>query len=806
MRANFTPRSQEILSLAKKIAEKFAHTHVLMEHVLLSFIKIDNFLIPNLENRLSINFSYVESLLLETLKLIDSQDRSLDIKTAFSQEVTDCIDYAYKISNQYKHSYISVEHLFYAMLNDLSSNVIDYLVTADIDIIKVQDLVESFLSQDVAATAQSLPNSPTSNSEAATFGIPNLGSPQKSLDLYGTNLNLLAKEGSFDFISPNPYYIKKLEETLCRKNKSCPLLVGDAGVGKSALIEALAKRIVSLECNDYLISKTVISLDLPAMVAGTKYRGQFEERLKNCIDEIQQEKNVILFIDEIHTLVGAGNSEGALDAANILKPYIARGEITCIGATTHEEYRKSFGKDAALKRRFDIIKIAEPTESESIEILCQLASSYASFHQVGYEIDSLIEAVRLSSLYINNKKLPDKAIDLVDQAGAQLKIASYQKPKSAKIMEKALHSESLDDATKNEIYANYKKTLKKWGQKKSKNLAVVKPHHIKKVLSDNLSIPMECLNETHSTKLTLLEPRMNKDIIGQSSAITKITNSLFRTHCGLKDPNRPIGSFLFLGKTGVGKTLTSKSLANHYFGSSQKLIYFDMSEFTESNSVSKFSGSSPGYVGYEEGGILTEKVKREPHSVVLFDEIEKAHPTVLQSLLQILEEGRLTDNSGEETCFKNTIIILTSNLGADLIDKESSVGFSRNKESKSDRIFNEAKKQLSPELVNRFDGIVLFNNFTDQDLKKIINIEISKLRKKLKFKNISIKVHPSVRSYILDQTIKENLGGRPVRRLVQNELEVAIAKYVIYNPSVSSLILKYQENQFLCNENTNHKK
>jgi ATP-dependent Clp protease ATP-binding subunit ClpC len=806
MRANFTPRCQEILSLAKKIALKFFHSHVLMEHLLLSFIKVDNFLIPNIEKHVGANFSNVEMLLIETLNSIKNQDSKFSGVVEFSKEVSSCIDYAYNISNQYRHSYVSVEHVFYAMLNDLGSNAIDYLVSVDIDIVKIQDLIENLLSQDLSTYAKSLPHSRDEEENIDGFSISGINGQQKSLDLYGTNLNFLAKEGSFDFLSPNMVYMEKLEQTLCRKTKSCPLLVGDAGVGKSALIESLAKRIVSLECNDYLISKTVISLDLPAMVAGTKYRGQFEERLKNCIEEIQNDNHIILFIDEIHTLVGAGNSEGALDAANILKPYIARGEITCIGATTHEEYRKTFGKDAALKRRFNVIKIKEPTESEAVDILCQLAPSYASFHNVGYEIDSITEAVKLSSLYINGKQLPDKAIDLIDQAGAQLKIKHYKKPALAKKMEKVLTSDSVDKKTKNEVYENYKKLMTNWGQKKGKNLAIVKPIHIRKILSENLSIPIECLNETYSDKLIKLENRMSRDVVGQMPAIKKISNSLFRSHCGLKDLNRPIGSFLFLGKTGVGKTLTSKSLAKHYFGSNDKLIYFDMSEFTESTSVSKFSGSAPGYVGFDQGGILTEKVKKEPHSVLLFDEIEKAHPTVLQSLLQILEEGRMTDNSGEETCFKNTIIILTSNLGAELIDKQGSVGFYSNSDSKSERIFNEAKKQLSPELVNRFDGIVLFNDFTDKDLNKIINIEISKLKSKLKKKNISLKISKNVKSYILEQTIKENLGGRPIRRLIQNELEVSIAKYIIYNPNVQSLSIKYQLGEFLCNEDTNNKK
>jgi len=366
-------------------------------------------------------------------------------------------------------------------------------------------------------------------------------------------------------------------------------------------------------------------------------------------------------------------------------------------------------------------------------------------------------------------------------------------------MEKALTSDDIDSLTKNKIYEDYKKILEQWGKKKNKKPPIVTPKEIRLILSSNLSIPLESLNETHSTKLLNLKSKMSKDVIGQNEAVEKIVNALFKTHCGLKDPNRPIGSFLFLGQTGVGKTLTSKSLAQHYFGSSKKLVYFDMSEFSESTAVSKFSGSSPGYVGYEQGGLLTEKVKREPHSVLLFDEIEKAHPIVLQSLLQILEEGRMTDNSGEETSFKNNIIILTSNLGADLIDKQASVGFLGGKTSNYDAIFEESKKRLSPELVNRFDGIVLFNKFSQEDLNKIISIELNKVKYKLKPKNIKIIFNPKVKKEILKRVEKENLGGRPIRRIIQNDIEVLIAKYIIYN-NPNSVNITVKENNFYCYE------
>lgn len=793
MRANFTPRTQEVLSASKKIAYKYLHTEVLVEHLLISLIRLDSFIIPLIENKLSINFDTLDELLSASLESIAGSEKAID-GVVFSDSVKSIINYSHSLSENNAHSYVSVEHLLYALFNDTNSCAIDYFIACDIDINKIQDILDSLMSEDITSNPEALTNYDQLYSNQNSSNQ----STTSTLETYGVDLNSLAKSGQYDFLSPNLEYIKQMEETLCRKIKSCPLLVGDAGVGKTALVESLAKRIVSFESNDFLLSKRIISVDLSGMIAGTKYRGQFEERLKLFIDEAKSQKNIILFIDEIHTIVGAGNSEGALDAANILKPYISRGEITCIGSTTHEEYKKSFGKDAALKRRFNCIHVDEPTPAEAVEIISNLLPSYSSFHGVIYSSDCVNEAVKLSNNYIHNKQLPDKAIDLIDQAGCSVKIKHYKKTSSIKTIEKMLISDSIDTSTKTHIFSNYQQLMEKWGQKKSKNPPTVEVSDVRYILSKNLNIPIESLNETGSKKLLNLESRMNKDVIGQSEAIEKIVNALFKSHCGLKDSNRPIGSFLFLGKTGVGKTITSKSLAKNYFGSENKLIYFDMSEFSESNSVSKFSGSSPGYVGYENGGILTEKIKRNPYSVLLFDEIEKAHPIVLQSLLQILEEGRMTDNVGEETSFKNTIIILTSNLGADLIDKNESVGFLSGSNSNSNKIFEEVKRRLSPELFNRFDGIVLFNKFSEEDFKKIINIELNKVKNKLKSKSITIKFNQTVKKYILEKTIAENLGGRPVRRIIQNELETELAKFIIYN-ECSSVNISVKDNKFICN-------
>lgn len=791
MSANFTPRSQEILALSKKLAEKYSHAEVTLDHLLLAFLKADSFLVPLLEWKTKKLFKPVEHIVKESLDDLKIENVK---EVQFSQEVKDSLDYAYNLSSSNQHSYISVEHIFYALLNNVDSKIIDYFLACDIDVVELQDIVDEILNYDIISDPQILSQS----SPGMSMGSSPTSSSNKT-ESYTVNLNDMAKEGKFSFLKPKECYVNKIEEVLCRKTKCCALLVGDAGVGKTALVEALSKRIVDVDCNGYLINKKILSLDLSSMVAGTKYRGQFEERFKNFIEDTKENKDIIVFIDEIHTLMGAGNSEGSLDAANMLKPYIARGEIKCIGSTTFEEYKKSFSKDPALKRRFEIIKVDEPSVEEAFEILKHASKGYADFHGVNYEIEALEEAIKLSVLYVNDKKLPDKAIDLIDQAGSQLKIKYFKKPKMAVQMEKALCSEDIDSQTKDSIFQSYTEVIDKWTKKKSKKTPLVTKAEVRHAISLNLDIPIETLNESSSKKLLNLESRMNKEVIGQSKAIEKISNALFKSHCGLKDEGRPIGSFLFLGKTGTGKTLTSKSLAQNYFGSDKKLIYFDMSEFTESTAVSKFSGSSPGYIGYEKGGLLTEKVKRTPHCVLLFDEIEKAHPTVLQSLLQILEEGRLTDNSGEETSFKNTIIILTSNLGADIVDKNASVGFMAQASTKEDKVIAEAKNKLSPELVNRFDGIILFNNFSDDDLGSIIVNELSKVRKKLKTKNIKIRFKPSVKKEILKRTIAENLGGRPVRRIIQNEIEVCLSKFIIMN-ECSNLVVEFKGDQFICNE------
>jgi ATP-dependent Clp protease ATP-binding subunit ClpC len=792
---NFTPRSQQIIALSKKLAKKHRNPKIILDHLFLAFLKSDSFILPFVLSKYDIDYEDLLELVESSLDMYGAPHSEDIAEAEFSKEARSCLELSFAFSNERDHSYISVEHLLYAMIVQEGSPVPEYFLICEVDIENLKNLIEELLDSEMN-------QSPFIIASALKSGTDSQPPPpsSKAIEAYSVNLNELAESGQFDYIYPCSNYIFQIEEILCRKTKSSAMLVGDAGVGKTALVEHLSNRICKLKTNEYLINKKVLSLDLFSMIAGTKYRGQFEERLKAFIDVIRKDKNIILFIDEIHTIVGAGNAEGSLDAANILKPFIARGEITCIGATTNEEYKKSIAKDPALKRRFGLVRVEEPSREETGNILNSLVSNYSDFHNVEYTQESIEESISLSSKYINDRKLPDKAIDLLDQAGSSVKIKHFKKPKEAKNMERVMSDDSIDVDSKNIVFQKYKKVISKWSDSTLKKLPKVTGQDIKKIISSNFGVPMDVLNESQNKKLSFLSSKLNKNIVGQSEAIEKICNSLYRSQAGLKDPHRPISSFLFLGKTGLGKTLTAKSLSINYFGGENNLIYFDMSEFSSEVSVSKLTGAAPGYVGYEKGGELTEKVKRNPYSVLLFDEIEKANPTTLQSLLQILEEGRLTDNSGEETSFKNCVIILTSNIGAFVVDKQSTVGFGQNETKKNSKILDEAKKILSPEFINRLDAIVVFNNFSENDLRKIITIEFNKMKAKLKHKNISCSLSKRARDLIVSVALEENLGGRPIRRIIQNDIEVLIGKIIIENSlRDKKILINCKDGDFCCN-------
>jgi len=799
MTPNFTPRSQLLIANSKKLAQKYHYAEINIEHLFLSILKSDSLILPFLIAQYNINYDSLVDLVESSIELANDKriiDESERQDIDFSEDLKKCIDESVKISSEKMHGYISVEHLLYAIIDFKNSTIPEFFLIMDIDVENLREWLKKMIDFERDQTQDKQPFNINPQAE----GLGQNNPTQKPIESFSSNLNEIAEEGDYDYLSCNPSYYNEMVEILCRKTKSSIMLVGEAGVGKTALVENLANKIRKLECNDYLINKQIISLDLFSMIAGTKYRGQFEERLKSFIEFVRKDKNVILFIDEIHTLIGAGNAEGGLDAANILKPYLARGEITCIGATTSKEYKKSIEKDSALKRRFAVVRVGEPSTQECFEILKTASENYRHFHAVDYSESALLESITLSDQYIKDRSLPDKAIDLIDQAGARLKIKTYQKPNSLKALEKIISDPETEPKTRQSVFEKYQKKVRTWGEKKASNPPTVLPINIQEIISSKFGIPIEVLQESNSSKLQSIESKMSKEIVGQDEAISKIYNVLCRHQVGLKDLNRPTGSFLFLGKTGLGKTLTAKSLSNNYFGGIDNLIYFDMSEFSESVSVSKFIGSSPGYVGYEEGGALTEKLKKNPYSVILFDEIEKAHPSAIQSLLQILEEGRITDNSGEEVSCKNSIIILTSNVGAFVVDKSSSVGFNQTSTDNSSRVLEEAKKTFSPELINRIDEIIVFQDLKEKDLKKVVYLEFNKVKNKLKKKNIQANITKSAVDQILSLAKKQNLGARPIRRIIQNDIETEIAKTLInLNEIPKKISLNFKNDEFHCN-------
>ena len=625
-----------------------------------------------------------------------------------------------------------------------------------------------------------------------------------TLNQYGSDLTKKAREGKLDPVIGRRNEIDRVIQILSRRNKNNPCLIGEPGVGKTAIAEGLAEKIVECDVPETLRNKRVVSIDISSMVAGAKYRGDFEERIKKSLEEVRKAGDVILFIDEIHTIVGAGSAEGAVDAANILKPLLARGEIQVVGATTTNEYRKYIEKDAALERRFSPVMVNEPTEEDTIKILQGLRDKYEAHHNVKITDEAIKSAVDLSTRYVNDRYLPDKAIDLIDEAASKVKMQTYTKPDSmrnledeikkvSKEKEEAIATQNFEKAAKlRDTEKNKRKKLDelqtKWKEDNTKKVMVLTKEDIAHVIASWTGIPVSKISETENEKLKQLEANLHKRVVGQDEAVTAVAKAIRRGRVGLKDPNRPTGSFLFLGPTGVGKTELAKSLSEAMFGNEDNMIRVDMSEFMESHSVAKLIGSPPGYVGYDEGGQLTEKVRRKPYSVILLDEVEKAHPDVMNMLLQILEDGRLTDSQGRTVNFKNTIIIMTSNVGAKLITDKNKLGFSGENETENKKqeyedikkeVMGELKKQFRPELINRIDDIIVFHKLEDEDIKKIIEIMISQVIKRLEAQDINIEIDNSVKELIAKKGVDNNYGARPLRRAIQSMLEDKIAEAIL---------------------------
>jgi ATP-dependent Clp protease ATP-binding subunit ClpC len=797
----FTNRAKQVIKLAKKEAQRLNHNYLGTEHVLLGLLKLGQGVAVNVLRNLNIDFETVRG---EVEKLVGyGPEIQVYGDPALTGRVKKVFEYANEEAANLNHNYVGTEHLLLGLLRQTDGVAAQVLENLNVNLKEVRKEIlkelESFNLQ--------LPPIGPSPSGSSSKSQEKSSAPDKmpALKAYGRDLTDICREGKMDPVVGRREEVERLILILCRRRKNNPVLVGEAGVGKTAIVEGLAQAIVRGDVPDNLRKKKLITLDLALMIAGTKYRGQFEERIKAVMDEIKKNGNVLLFIDELHTIVGAGAAEGAIDASNILKPSLSRGEIQCIGATTIDEYRKHIEKDAALERRFQKIFINPPSLSETVEILNGLKEKYEEHHKCIYTPDALDAATILSDRYIHGRFLPDKAIDLIDEAGAKMRIFMMNQPQDISTLEKDIEDTRIakEDAIRKQEYEkaanlrdkekNLRETLQEihaeWEINKEEHQVIVDDEDVATVVAKQTGIPITRLTEGETEKVLKLQEALNSEIIGQEEALLTICRSIRRSRADIKDPNRPIGTFLFLGPTGVGKTLLARLLATNMFGGEDALIQVDMSEYMEKFAVSRMTGSPPGYVGHEEGGQLTERVRQRPYSVVLFDEIEKAHPDVMDLLLQILEEGRLTDSFGRKIDFKNTIVIMTSNLGADLIRKSTTVGFAAHDEHAMDyevikeKIETAMKKHFKPEFVNRLDDTVIFKPLDKKFLRQIVELEIKKVQKRIEKKSITIHLDDAAKDFLVDQSYQPEMGARPLRRTIEHHLEDILAEKVLTSPN-----------------------
>ena len=782
----FTGRANRVLELAKEFSIINNYSFVGTEHMLYGLVKEGEGLASKILSSQGLTAEYVES---EIFK-IDGVMNTLETDPEFTPRAKRIIENSAKEAMRMGQNYVGTEHILLALMREIDSVAVRILIDANIDPQKIFADLLRLLSED----------SPISNyqeNNSSSF----VDSNTPTLNQYGKNLTSLAKENKLDPVIGRKDEIQRIIEILSRRTKNNPVLIGEPGVGKTAVVEGLAEMIVDNKVPEILKNKKVVSLDMSAMVAGAKYRGDFEERLKNVLQEIKKSGNVILFIDEMHTIIGAGAAEGAMDAANILKPLLSRGEIQIIGATTLNEYRKHIEKDAALERRFQTVIVDEPTGEDTVKILNGLKDKYEAHHKVKITDEAIKAAVTLSQRYINDRFLPDKAIDLIDEACSKIKLKTVTMPKSildlekkiekvSKEKEEAIISQSFEDAAKyrdeeKELKAKLKKSKEKWNKEEKNKEVSVTDEDIANVVSAWTKIPVTKLTKTETEKLKNLDKELKKRVIGQDEAVDSLSRAIKRARVGLQNENRPIGSFMFLGPTGVGKTELTKALAENLFGNETQMIRLDMSEFMESHSVSKLIGSPPGYVGYDEGGQLTEQVRRKPYSIVLFDEIEKAHPDVFNMLLQILDDGRLTDSTGRTVSFRNTVIIMTSNAGARNIVEHHSIGFASKEDSKKDyektksEVMSELKKIFRPEFLNRLDDIIVFKKLSDESIEKITKLMLDEFIKRVEKKNIKVTISDDVIKYISKVGFDDTYGARPLRRAIQTNIEDKFAEEML---------------------------
>ncbi len=798
MYERFTDRARKVMQLANQEAQRFNHEYIGTEHILLGLVKEGSGVAANVLKNLDVDLRKIR---LEVEKLVQSGPEMVTMgKLPQTPRAKKVIEYSMEEARNLNHNYVGTEHILLGLLREQEGVAAQVLMNLGLKLEEVREEVLNLLGHGLEGEEES-GSERTGRAESRSEARSKAKSKTPALDSFGRDLTQLARQGKLDPVIGREREIERAIQILCRRTKNNPVLLGEAGVGKTAIVEGFAQRVINGNVPDLLADKRIVVLDLAMMVAGTKYRGQFEERIKAVMNEVRRAKNTILFIDELHTLVGAGGAEGAIDAANVLKPALSRGEIQCIGATTLDEYRKYIEKDNALARRFQEIIVDPTSADETVEILKGLRPRYEEHHRVQFTDDALAAAVEFSERYVTSRCLPDKAIDVMDEAGARVRLRSMTRPPDLKEIdedverlnrekEEAVASQDFEKAAALRDQADKLKKKKEqitrdWRERSKQTDGVVDAEVIAEVVSRMTGVPLTRLSTEESLRLMKMEEELHKRVVSQENAVTAVAKSVRRSRSGLKDPRRPTGCFVFAGPTGVGKTLLAKALAEYLFGDADALVHIDMSEYAEKHNVSRLIGAPPGYVGYEEGGQLTERIRRRPYSVVLLDEIEKAHPEIFNTLLQVMEEGRLTDAFGRKVDFRNVVLIMTTNAGAGAIKNESGFGFQQpdrdaSYENMKTRVTDEIEKVFRPEFLNRLDDVIVFRHLQHDDLKLVIEMEVVQVRKRLAERGFQLELTDAAKEFLIKVACKDlDFGARPLRRAIENRVEDPLAEELL---------------------------
>lgn len=802
---NLTPRAQKLIKDAVKLAKSHNHSYINSVHFFAALIAGENQITSSFA-KYKINLQIIKDASDLFLSKLETEKNTKDsgYVPLLNNATKDVMKYAKQLSNKHDHKYIGLEHLFLSLFE-----VGENLFCNFCDFCKISNL--SHIENVIAEVEESLNDNPSKNKTSIEQPLKSniAETAQKSrkfLSQFATCLNDQVTNGKINNIHPNELLIQKISEILCRRNKNNPLIIGEAGVGKTALVESLAQYIVEGKCSDFLALKQIYMLDVPSIVAGSRYRGDFEEKIKNLIKEVIQDEQIVLFIDEIHTIIGAGNSENGMDVANILKPYLARGDISCIGATTFDEYKKKIANDPAFNRRFQIIKIEEPNKQQTFELLSQIRNGYETYHCSEFSDEILKFAIEMADKHIEGR-FPDKVIDLIDQTGSSIKLNLFRKTPKRLKSEEQIKKLSIKYAQKPNasLQSKIEKIVSKYHQhtidlieKLKKKKYQVTKHDILNAIANRTNIPIEELRKEDFEKLKNTKQKLQEQIVGQDEQINQIHKCLLRSKAGFRNEQKPLATFLFAGATGSGKTLTAKIMAENMFQNKNCFITIDMSEYSDKTAVNKLTGSNPGYIGFDKGGVLTEKINRNPYSLILFDEIQKADPDIIGLLFQILEEGRLSDSSGKRVDFSNTVIVMTTNLGSEEIFAPR-IGFGSREEKSKNVIFQSLKKHFPADFLNRIDEIIPFNPLSKEDIDKIINQSLIKLKTDLKFRNIDFKYSSDLILYVSSKIQFDNFGARQVSKTISREIETLIAEKILENPSAKEIEIMVSNNELTCN-------